>query len=522
MYKVLIVDDEIFVRKGLINLMDWTSLQYEICGEAENGLEAIGLIEQLKPDLVIADIRMPVLDGLALIKRVKEEGEHQPLFIIVSGYHDFSYAQQALRYNVQDYILKPVDEEELESTLRKLASTLNQKRLSILTGEKPITESIIETLLQAELSEQSIEQIAGVLNIPAASSYTYMLIEIQDMQIDGTIDYLPTLQHFMTQYVSHHGIILPIQVREHNQYGLIIPLQLMDKMLGHDRRDQFTRLHQQLEKELQESVAIYIGKSVEHLKEIAQSFISANDCSNYKFIEQSKKIIFAEEVMQTSLYYFDVDEELHSKLIDQIEENQIQAYEATVAAMFEQFQAKHFAPSAVSNTITRSLIGIINIIRQMEGNEEELKMLAELLSWQRKYRSLSQLQHVFIQFVGEAASYIAVKRSTQGKGSIEKIKKYIDTHYTENINLKSIAAKFYMNSVYLGQLFRKTYGAYFNEYLLTLRVEEAKRLLRQTDLRMYEVAEKVGFQNSDYFVTQFEKLEKLTPTDYRNKMLGKK
>lgn len=79
-----------------------------------------------------------------------------------------------------------------------------------------------------------------------------------------------------------------------------------------------------------------------------------------------------------------------------------------------------------------------------------------------------------------------------------------------------------MNSVYLGQLFRKTYGVYFNEYLLSLRVEEAKRLLRQTDMRMYEVAEKVGFQNADYFVTQFEKLEKLTPTDYRNKMLGKK
>jgi len=522
MYKVLIVDDEIFVRKGLINLMDWASLQYEICGEAENGLQAIDMIEQLKPDLVIADIRMPVLDGLALIKRVKEEGEHQPLFIIVSGYHDFTYAQQALRYNVQDYILKPVDEEELEATLRKLASTLNQKRLSILTGEKPITESIIETLLQSELSEQSVEQIAGVLNISVSSPYSYMLLEIQDLQLDGTVDYLPTLQHVMAQYFDHAGITPPIQVREHNQYGVIIPLQLLNTTVGNDRSRQFLRLQQQLEKELQHAVAIYVGQSVAHLKEISQSFSSANHCLNYKFVEPSKQVLFAEEVLQTSLYYFDVDEELHSKLIDQIEENQAQAYEETVAAMFEQFQTKRFAPSAVANTITRSLIGIINSIRQMEGNEEELNLLAELLTWQSKYRSLAQLHHIYLQFVQEAAAYIAMKRSTQGKGSIEKIKKYIDTHYTENINLKSIAAKFYMNSVYLGQLFRKTYDVYFNEYLLTLRVEEAKRLLRQTDLRMYEVAEKVGFQNSDYFVTQFEKLEKLTPTDYRNKMLGKK
>jgi len=521
MYKVLIVDDEIFVRKGLINLMDWASLQYEICGEAENGLQAIDMIEQLKPDLVIADIRMPVLDGLALIKRVKEEGVHQPLFIIVSGYHDFSYAQQALRYNVQDYILKPVDEEELASTLRKLASTLNQKRLSILSGARPITESILETLLQSELSEQSIDQIAGALQIPAASPYTYMLLEVQDLQPDGMANYVPAIERVMEKFFDHHGTTLPIQVRDHNQYGMIIPLQLISG-LNNDRAELFNRLRQQLEKELEQTVALYVGESVEHLKEIANSYISANHCLDYKFVEPSKSVLFAEEVLKTSLYYFDVDEELHSKLIDQIEENQNEAYEATIAAMFEQFHTKRFAPSAVSNTITRSLIGIINSIRQMEGDEEELDLLDELLAWQRKYRNLTQLQHIYVQFVQQAAAYIAQKRSEQGKGSIEKIKKYIDSHYKENINLKSIAAKFYMNSVYLGQLFRKTYGVYFNEYLLSLRVEEAKRLLRQTDMRMYEVAEKVGFQNADYFVTQFEKLEKLTPTDYRNKMLGKK
>ncbi|MNE88960.1 Bifunctional transcriptional activator/DNA repair enzyme AdaA [compost metagenome] len=102
------------------------------------------------------------------------------------------------------------------------------------------------------------------------------------------------------------------------------------------------------------------------------------------------------------------------------------------------------------------------------------------------------------------------------------MKKYIDTHYKENIYLKGIAAEFHMNPVYLGQLFRKSYGIYFNEYLLSLRIEEAKRLLRQTKKRMYEIAELVGFQNADYFATQFEKLENMTPTDYRNMRIEKK
>jgi len=522
MYKVLIVDDEIFVRRGLINLMDWNSLQYEICGEAENGEQAIEMIDKLQPDLVIADIRMPILDGLELIKRVKEEREDPPLFIIVSGYHDFTYAQKALRYNVQDYILKPIDEEELETTLKKLAVTLNQKRISTITLEKPIKETIIQTLLQSEHSDLDIEHLASVLLIPAEAEYSYVLIEVQDIQTDGTIDYAPILKAFVANYFGEHVHTLPVHVRDQNQYGLLLPTFLLQNVSSGNMQEQFVRLRGLLVKDLGTDVAVFVGKPVDHLKDIAHSFRSANESLNYKFTEKSKQVIFAEEVLTTSLYYFDVDEELHSKLINEIEENQSEAYEATVAAIFAQFQDKRFAPSAVANTITRSLIGIINIIRQMEGSEEELKLLDELLSWQRKYRSLSQLQHIYLQFVHEAAVYLAEVRSEQKKGNIEKIKKYIDANFTENINLKSIASKFYLNSVYLGQLFRKTYGVYFNEYLLSLRIEEAKRLLRQKDLRMYEVAEKVGFQNADYFVTQFEKLEKMTPTDYRNKMLGKK
>lgn len=521
MYKVLIVDDEIFVRKGLISLIDWSALQYEICGEAENGQQAIELIEELKPDLVIVDIRMPVLDGLGLIKHVKEAGQTGPLFIIISGYHDFTYAQQALRYNVSDYILKPVDEDELQSTLKKLAGTLDKNRMTTFTGEKPLAESVIETLLQAEHSDEAVEQIAAVLHIKAASPYRYVLIEAQDLQPDGIADYLAPLQAFIARYFNKQFASLPIHVRGYNQYGLLIPQSLAFVLQAGNEQEAYIELRSMLQETLGAAVSLYIGRQVNHLKEITVSYMSALESLNYKYTITGSGIIVADDVLHTPLYYFDVDEELHSKLIDQIEENAAADYEKTVEHIFQQFQQKRFAPSAVANTITRSVIGIINSIRKIEGSEEQLTLLNEMLEWQQKYRNLVQLHEAYLQFVAEAAAYIARQRGEQGKSSIEKIKKYIDTHYTENINLKSIAATFYMNSVYLGQLFRKTYGVYFNEYLLGLRVEEAKRLLRQSDMRMYEVADKVGFQNADYFVTQFEKLEKMTPTDYRNKMLGK-
>lgn len=520
MYKVLIVDDELYVRKGLINLMDWPSLQYEICGEAENGEQALGLIKQLVPDLVIVDIRMPVMDGLELIRQVKEEGGHQPMFIILSGYPDFSYAQQAFRYNVSDYILKPVDEQELAATLKKGANTLNQKQLLSITGEKPLVETVMESLLQTEPSDQVMEQIAHIMELPLSSSYAYVIAEMQDELLHREIDYLPGLQTALQHQLHHEGRPLLIHVRAYNQYGMILP-QMWEGQEAEERAT-YDRLLHRLQIELGIPIALFVGKQVTHLKKIALSASSAEESLNYRFTEDDGGVFMASELLSKPLYYFDVEEELHTKLIYSIEANEEAAYTSAAEAMFHSFRERHFAPGAVINTVRRIMIAIINIIRQLEGDEKELRWFDELFHWQTKYRSLSQLRQVFLRFIGEASEYMADKRGEKSEGNIQKVKKYIDGHYRENIYLKGIAADFYMNPVYLGQLFRKQYGMYFNEYVLSLRIEEAKRLLRQTKKRVYEIAEQVGFQNADYFATQFEKLENMTPTDYRSKMIGKK
>ncbi|MDQ0061882.1 response regulator [Paenibacillus harenae] len=522
MHKVLIVDDEIFVRKGLINLIDWSSLQFEICGEAENGLAALNLIQLLTPDLVIVDIRMPVLDGLELIRRVTALGEHQPIFVILSGYPDFSYAQQAFRYNVSDYILKPVDEKELTATLKRIANIMNQRQLLSMTREKPLVEIIMESLVQAEPDDQVMTQIAHTLELPLFAPYTYVIVEFQDELAHREIDYLLPLQTVLQRYFHLERQPLLIHARDYNQYGFIVPPSRPNGQIDDTERMDYRKLLQRLENNLSTKIALFIGHTVEHLKKIVHSRTSADECLNYRFAAGFNGLFMAKELLDMSLYYFDVDEELHSKLIYEVEANRDEGYSNAIDAIFKAFQERYFAPGAVANTVRRSMIATINIIRQLEGTEKNLAWFEELLNWQRKYRNLNQLKHVFKNFIEEAAAYIAEKRGEKGEGNIEKVKKYIDGHFRENIYLKGIAAEFHMNPIYLGQLFRKNYGAYFNEYLLSLRVEEAKRLLRQTKKRVYEIAEQVGFQNADYFATQFEKLEKMTPTDYRNKMIDQK
>lgn len=157
----------------------------------------------------------------------------------------------------------------------------------------------------------------------------------------------------------------------------------------------------------------------------------------------------------------------------------------------------------------------------MDGEEKRIISLPAMTNWEKYNLTLDELKRLFTNYLLEGAVVIQELRKENMKGDIYKLKAYVEKNYHENISLKSIASKFYMNPVYLGQLFKKTFGVYFKEYLLTLRIDEAKNLLRKTDLRVYEIAEKVGFGSTDYFVTQFEKVSKMTPTEYRNQLLKK-
>ncbi|SFE96376.1 two-component system, response regulator YesN [Paenibacillus algorifonticola] len=533
MYKVLLVDDEIFVRRGLMNLMDWKALGYEICGEAENGAEALKQIERLKPDVVMADIRMPMLDGLELIRAVAEKQQESPAFIIVSGFHDFHYAQQALRYGVHDYILKPIDEGELAATLKKLTGTLALKRIASLTGDKLAADSIFETLVKGSFKEEDIRALCSALELEEAGMYVYVLAELHlgaaEERAAGakgvTAKEVATACQAAVRHVQSLGKEREPQgvLTYEQQKGLYGCLLHMNSLLSGDSDEHyiFRRLHSTLEEQLRLPVTLYVGDKVERLQHIKESYRAANEALAYKFAEADQAIVHASRVQGTPLYYFDMEAGLYSRLIEKVEENKPEQYAADIDLLFQAFREKRFAPDAVSNAMVRFVIGIINIIRKMNGDEKRLAQLPAMMNWQQQGTRLSDLKQLFLAFTNEASAYIALLRSEQSKGGIEKVKKYIEANYNENISLKGLAGKFYINSVYLGQLFRKTYGVYFNEYLLSIRVREAKKLLRQTDMRMYEVAEKVGFQNADYFVTQFEKLEKVTPTDYRNGLFGK-
>lgn len=524
MLKVLLVDDEMFVRMGLRSLIDWESLGYEVCGEAENGEEAYAEIERLDPDLVITDIRMPVLDGLGLIRRAAEELLSPPSFVIISGYHDFHYAQKALRYGVQDYLLKPVDDEEMEDTLKKLAAKLSMRRLSRKKGEALSSgaSSALEMLIRGSVRQEDAPQVASVLGMEKASRFTYAIIGMQKTpeSAEEKESLAGRLASSVRSVLGGTAGELPIVEQPPGLYGLLIDASRLEAS-GRTLEDFLYLLQRELTRSAGLPVVLYAGRTVDRITEVEASYRTACEALLYQYAEDGRPVIAYESVQGTPLSYFDIEPRLYAQLLEHLEENRLEACLRTLDEMLGQFKTKRLAPSAVAGSVTRCVIDIVNVIWGMDGEENSLRTLPGMMEWQDRQGGLGVLRERFAAFLTEASDYISRLRKEQTKGGIEKIRKFIEAHYMENISLKTIAAKFFMNPVYLGQLFRKTYGVYFNDFLLGIRVGEAKKLLRQTDLRMYEVADKVGFQNADYFVTQFEKLEGVTPTEYRNKLIGK-
>ncbi|MEK3714428.1 response regulator transcription factor [Paenibacillus sp. FSL R7-0333] len=518
MFKVLLVDDEVYVRKGLLEIIPWEAMKFSVVGEANNGAEALEMIEQLEPDLVITDIRMPTLDGLDLIRSVYAQARLPLIFIIISGFHDFNYAQQALRYGVHDYILKPIDEEEMTAALRKLSYAMGRKRIASLTNDDLTTSAIMEALVQESLQPEEAEPYAAALGLEGVGGFLYTMTEIH---AGGGQDKPTTLKQFQEALYSPEvgGAGIPVLEQQPGTFGMLFCTDQIEGGCG-GLALHLERLRIALAGRLYMELSLYAGDPVDTLAHVHRSYSEANEAARHKYAENTGVITYA-QIKDKALYVFDMNPVLASKLILELEEGNMTDYQQTVNGMFTLFHEQRYTPQAVSSSLARCMAGILGVIKEMDGTEAEILRLKELAERGHGQWSLAMLQEHFQQAIQEAAESIARLRKLNSLGGIKPIKQYIDTHYHENISLKNIAAMFYMNAVYLGRLFRKTYGVYFNEYLLELRVQEAKKLLRQSDLRMYEIAGRVGFQNADYFVTQFEKLEQLTPSEYRNMLIGK-
>jgi two-component system, response regulator YesN len=515
MFKVLLVDDEPFVTKALKVLINWEELGYVVCAEASDGQSAVELIVEHKPHLVISDIRMPRMDGLNLAKYCSDVMKYNCKFIILSGYKDFSYAQEAMRCGVKDYLLKPVDEDELIDKLKTLYEEISRDLKRQLVEEEADMLRInkhIEQLLRGYDDGSAVEKVNSFFKLEERIELRYVIIHI----ISNYKNQLEEAENkekikVLTQQLEANCGFHIFNYSSNNIEG-IIKFTFSD---GEGTAEIVSDIKKVIYEDYGFDCLIFVGGAASEAASLKQSAEQAKSIMLHKFFNNRGSIIFYDDIEDINFDYsfekvLDID-----ALIDAIEKIDNDKINELINEIFNQFYNNLYAIEVINTYINNLVIEIMKLIKEVGGEVDSFVKEHSLFTYSIMELTLEELKINTLKLCLKSASYIKELRVENSKGVISEVEKYIRNHYMEDINLKSIAEKFFMNSVYLGQQFKKCYGVHFNDYLNGIRIKEAQKLLSRTNKRIYEIAECVGYKNTDYFVGRFQKLIGMSPSEYK-------
>ncbi len=504
MKKVILVDDEPGVVDGLSILINWADYGFEIAGTAEDGSEALKLIKDMTPDLVVTDIRMPGMDGLELIKKTKNCCKNSPRFLIISGHRDFNYAKKALTLGVDDYVLKPVYEENLTEVLENITQKMQEK-------PNPINEPV----RLGEMVSSEIEPSQDLRSICEEGCFL----------VWGLIDNLPLLEkkdsgiarekleRFMTRIIKL-GPNIGLTEPQNDLIRTVISTPKLQKYYG--------------------TADVYMEKLASLTSTVhgpSYSFIFTPPLSSLSDLNlwwqrtpRLRELVLAygpEALMNAEKLWHEGAENITYKLksgqilLDSIVNNERNKIIEIISGNEKSAVETPLEPSLILNFIKKMCFEMYRLVTEMNGNPANIDELLVLCSKDLKYVCIKTVFSILKESALATAAYMASLDTIRPSARMQHIKQDLMQSFTQDITICELASRHGISPAYLGQLFRKEYGESFKDYRNRLRIEEAARLLRKTDLRIYEIAQRVGYQSTDYFERRFSAFYTMTPSAYR-------
>ena len=525
MYSVFLVDDEPIVLEGIRTKIDWESSGFTFAGEATDGEIALSMINELKPDILITDIKMPFMDGLQLASTIKKT---QPWIkiIILSGHDEFDYAKRAISIGIEDYILKPFTSEDIISALNKASAQIDkeQKQLSdisrmkeeLKSSEKLIQKEFLNNLVHNSIDMSTVMQKAQELGLNLISRYYKILIskiesssknkQNQEKACSLINSYSSSWEH--TNSFFHHNNWLICICKGTAQNELEENIYHIAETIEHivtQNKDC--------------TVITGIGKTVEHLSSISESYEDAKRIVQNNNLENQTRIISTDDIQ------IDDSELLELKEKDPMVERLKYAVKTDISAIIDESmnliksnpgQFQFFASYILADLI----FAVSKLIENLGGNIKEIK--PEIL--QRSYiDSAVQNETQFIQELESILSFVLEYRDSKitGKYSdvILKAKKYIDKNYADqNTTLAAVAEVVCLSPNHFSTIFSQECKTTFIEYLTNVRIENAKRLMKETDMKGYDIAYECGFSDPHYFSYIFKKNTGLSPREFKGSL----
>ncbi|MCR4735858.1 MAG: response regulator [Treponema sp.] len=539
MYSIFAVDDEPIVLEGIRSKIEWEGSGFTFAGEATDGEIALSMIQELKPDILITDIKMPFMDGLQLSETIKGI---QPWIkiIILSGHDEFEYAKKAISIGIEDYLLKPFTPDELLSSLNKTAALIDKERKQLSdisklkeelqSNKNLIKKEFLNNLVHGSAETNTVMQKCNELGINLISRYYKVLISrIESASGDNqkeqeACSLLNSYSNAINEAVSffHHSNLLVCIFKGSSQEELDDNTFRAAETIGHIAGKTNDCM-----------VLTAIGKTVEHLSQLKFSYEDAKNILSFtKRPEKVEKentnqniIISSDDIAQNNSFanassedsgFLDFKE--NDPLVDRLKyagKNDINAIIEESMSLIRsnpgQFQV--FA----SYLLVDLIFAVSKLVEKMGGNIKNLN--PEIL--QRHFiDSAVSNEESFIKTMKEVLNFALEFRDSKMTGRygdvILKAKQFIEENYADqNTTLKSVAEAVCLSPNHFSTIFSQECKTTFIEYLTKVRIENAKRLMRETDMKGYDIAYDCGFSDPHYFSYIFKKNTGLSPRDYK-------
>jgi len=525
-YTVLLVDDEDEVIQVIMKKIDWKGLGFTVIGYANNGVKALEMVEEFQPDVVMTDIKMPYMDGMELAGRIKAEFPTTKL-LLFTGFDEFEYAKEAVHLEVEEYVLKPVNSVELTKVFAQLKGKLDQEiseKRNVETLQNYYLESLpflrsnfYITLIEGRIQEEDLGKYLTDYQIQLSGPcYCCLLIHTSSSQVPKEMT--PLLLAASVQKQVEERLVEQWQAKWFSYLGNIVLIaQLKNEEEVSELTDECDRFCRYVHRIIGAVVTVGIGQVCRALPQLADSYRGAREALYYRSIYGANRAINIKEIVpRTQKQSGSTGETEMGTLFKMIRLGTSQEVETAVDQYLSYMTTPVQSLSQHHIHVMEMVIALYRFSANNEMNEQEA--LGDIRQLYSRLLELEPegLKKWLLQISLDFRDQLIRLRSSSTKSFVQNAKEYVRNNYgDEQLSLNQICDALGVSNSYFSTIFKKETGNSFIGYLTEFRMEQASRMLIETNEKSYIIAQKVGYTDSNYFSYVFKRQYGVSPSKYR-------